>query len=147
MKIHEVMTPDAISAHPEMTLMAAAEMMRLLNVDTLPVVEEERVVGLVTERDIVVRGLALGFDPRVTPIVRVMARHVPGCEPQEDVQEVAERMRQLRVRRLFVLDEQERLLGSVGPGELQRGREPRPRRTRRSSCAPIPDGRGRGVRR
>lgn len=121
MKIHEVMTPDAISAHPETTLMAAAEMMRLLNVDTLPVVEGERVIGLVTDRDIVVRGLALGFDPRATPIVRVMARHVPGCEPQEDVQEVAERMRRLRVRRLFVLDAQERLLGSVGPGELQRG--------------------------
>ncbi|WP_143177743.1 CBS domain-containing protein [Cystobacter ferrugineus] len=121
MKIHEVMTPDAVSAHPEMTLMAAAEMMRLLNVDTLPVVEDERVVGLVTDRGIVVRGLALGFDPRTTPIVRVMARHVPGCEPHEDAREVAERMRQLRVRRLIVMDAQERLLGSVSLGELQQG--------------------------
>jgi predicted transcriptional regulator len=118
MKVRDVMIPDAVSAAPEMTLMAAAEMMRLLNTDTLPVVEDERIIGLVTDRDIVVRGLALGFDPRVHVISQVMTRNVPRCELGEDALNVVQRMRRLHVRRLLVVDEWERLVGSVGMDEL-----------------------------
>jgi CBS domain-containing protein len=118
MKIRDVMTPDAVAAHPGTTLMAAAEMMRLLNVGSLPVVEGERVVGIITDRDIVVRGLALGFNPRTASVADVMTRNVLTCSVEDDVEEVAQQMRDLQVRRLLVVDEQERLLGIVSLGDL-----------------------------
>ncbi|MET0406462.1 MAG: CBS domain-containing protein [Cystobacter sp.] len=118
MKVRDVMIPDAVSASPGMTLMAAAEMMRLLNTDLLPVVEDERLIGLVTDRDIVVRGLALGFDPRTHAISQVMTRNVPRCELGENALDVVQRMRRHHVRRLLVVDEWERLRGSVGLDEL-----------------------------
>jgi CBS domain-containing protein len=118
MKIRDVMTPDAVAAHPETTLMAAAELMRLLNVGSLPVVEDERVVGIVTDRDIVVRGLALGFNPRSASVADVMTRNVLTCSVDEDVEDVAQQMRDLQVRRLLVVDERERLLGIVSLGDL-----------------------------
>ncbi len=118
MKIRDVMTPDAVAAHPGTTLMAAAEMMRLLNVGSLPIIEGERVVGIVTDRDIVVRGLALGFDPRGATVSDVMTRNVVTCSVEDDVNEVAQQMRDLQVRRLLVVDEQERLIGIVSLGDL-----------------------------
>jgi CBS domain-containing protein len=118
MKIRDVMTPDAVAAHPETTLMAAAELMRLLNVGSLPVVEDERVVGIVTDRDIVVRGLALGFNPRSASVADVMTRNVLTCSVDENVEDVAQQMRDLQVRRLLVVDERERLLGIVSLGDL-----------------------------
>jgi CBS domain-containing protein len=118
MKIRDVMTPDAVAAHPGTTLMAAAEMMRLLNVGSLPVVEGERVVGIVTDRDIVVRGLALGFNPRSASVADVMTRNVLTCSVDDDVEDVAQQMRDLQVRRLLVVDERERLLGIVSLGDL-----------------------------
>ena len=123
MKIQDVMTPDAVSAPPGMTLMAAAEMMRLLNVGSLPVVEDGRVVGILTDRDIVVRGLALGRDSRTTPVSEVMTRNVQTCSLEEDVEDVARQMRELQVRRLLVVDEDERLVGIVSLGDLALGME------------------------
>ncbi|HEX8437645.1 CBS domain-containing protein [Archangium sp.] len=123
MKIRDVMTPDAVAAHPETTLMAAAEMMRLLNVGSLPVIEGERVIGIVTDRDIVVRGLALGFNPRSASVADVMTRNVVTCSADDDVEEVAQQMRDLQVRRLLVVDERERLLGIVSLGDLAMGME------------------------
>ncbi|HEX8823085.1 MAG TPA: CBS domain-containing protein [Archangium sp.] len=118
MKIRDVMTPDAVAAHPGTTLMAAAEMMRLLNVGSLPIIEGERVVGIVTDRDIVVRGLALGLEPRGACVADVMTRNVVTCSVDEDVEDVARQMRDLQVRRLLVVDEQERLIGIVSLGDL-----------------------------
>ena len=104
MKIRDVMTPDAVAAHPGTTLMAAAEMMRLLNVGSLPIIEGERIVGIVTDRDIVVRGLALGFDPRGATVSDVMTRNVVTCSVDDDVNEVAQQMRDLQVRRLLRIE-------------------------------------------
>lgn len=118
MKIRDVMTPDAVAAHPATTLMAAAEMMRLLNVGSLPVVEGERVVGILTDRDIVVRGLALGFNPRAASVADVMTRNVQTCSVDDEVEDVAHQMRDLQVRRLLVVDERERLIGIVSLGDL-----------------------------
>ena len=118
MKIRDEMTPDAVAAHPGTTLMAAAEMMRLLNVGSLPIIEGERVVGIVTDRDIVVRGLALGLEPRGACVADVMTRNVVTCSVDEDVEDVARQMRDLQVRRLLVVDEQERLIGIVSLGDL-----------------------------
>jgi CBS domain-containing protein len=118
MKIRDVMTPDAVAAHPETTLMAAAEMMRLLNVGSLPVVEGERIIGILTDRDIVVRGLALGLNPRTASVADVMTCNVETCSVDEDVEDVAQQMRDLQVRRLLVVDEQERLIGIVSLGDL-----------------------------
>jgi CBS domain-containing protein len=118
MKIRDVMTPDAVAAHPETTLMAAAEMMRLLNVGSLPVVDGERIIGIVTDRDIVVRGLAMGLNPREASVADVMTRNVQTCFVDDDVEDVAHQMRELQVRRLLVVDEHEQLIGIVSLGDL-----------------------------
>ncbi|HSP78161.1 MAG TPA: CBS domain-containing protein, partial [Myxococcaceae bacterium] len=97
MKVGDVMTPDAVAAHPGTTLMAAAEMMRLLDVGSLPVVVEERIVGIVTDRDIVVRGLALGFPPESASVADVMTRNVQTCSVEDELEEVARQMRDLQV--------------------------------------------------
>jgi CBS domain-containing protein len=118
MRIRDVMTPDAIAAHPATTLRAAAEMMRLLNVDSLPVVDQGRVLGLITDRDIVVRGLALGLEPDGASVSEVMSRDVQTCSVDDDVEDVARLMRDLQVRRLLVVDARDRLVGLVTPGDL-----------------------------
>jgi CBS domain-containing protein len=117
-KIRDLMTPDAVAAHPGTTLRAAAEMMRLLNVGSLPVVEEERIVGIVTDRDIVVRGIALGFRPEGASVADVMTRNVQTCSVEDEAEEVARQMRDLQVRRMLVTDEQGRLVGIVSLGDL-----------------------------
>jgi len=129
-RIRDVMTPDALSAPPETTLMAAAEMMRLLNVDVLPVVEEERVVGILSDRALVVRGLALGHDPRNVPVSQVMSLDVETCSPDEDEEDVARRMRQLQMHRLLVVDDQRRLLGTLHLDDLVMERMDSPREGR-----------------
>lgn len=121
MQIRDVMTPDAVSAHPETTLTAAAEMMGSLNVGSLPVVSNGRVVGIVTDRDLVVRGLAQGMRPEHATVADVMTREVYTCQEDEETEEVAQRMRELRLRRLVVVDEHRRLVGIVTRSDLAVG--------------------------
>ena len=117
MKIREAMTHDVALANPEQTLADAARMMAERDTGALPVGEDDRLVGMITDRDIVIRGVAKELGPE-TPIREVMSREVLYCFQDEDVEHVAANMGEQQVRRLPVLDREKRLVGIVSLGDL-----------------------------
>jgi len=119
MKVSEVMTRDVQTVRPDQPVQEAASFM--LNADTgsIPVTDGDRLIGMITDRDIAVRGVAKGHGPD-TPVRELMSGDVVCARVDDDVEEVAVRMSQAQVRRLPVLDEQERLCGIVSLGDLAR---------------------------
>jgi CBS domain-containing protein len=118
MQVFEAMTPDVASVPPEATLAEAARMMRVLHVGPIPVCENGRIVGVLTDRDITVRATAEGLDPLSTPVEEVMTHEVLSCQETDDVADAALKMQMLQVRRLIVLDEQGDLAGIVSLGDI-----------------------------
>jgi CBS domain-containing protein len=92
--------------------------MRQLDVGSLPVCENERLVGMLTDRDITVRCVSEGFDPRTDLVREVMTPQVVYCFEDQDVTEAAKLMKEKQIRRLAVLNRQKRLTGIVSLGDL-----------------------------
>ena len=124
MKIREVMTQDVKVAGPDQTLAEAARMMAECDAGALPVGEDDRLVGMLTDRDIVIRGVAKDLGPD-TPIREVMSKEVLYCFQDEDVEHVADNMGEQQVRRLPVLDREKRLVGIVSIGDLAAHAKPK----------------------
>ena len=103
MQLKDVMTRQVEVISPDASLEEAARKMDQLNVGPLPVCENERLVGLVTDRDITVRATAAGKDPRTTPVREAMSQDVLYCFEDQDVREAAQIMENQQVRRLPVL--------------------------------------------
>jgi len=119
MKIRDVMTCDAKLTSPDDTLRHAAGMMKECDCGVLPVAEGDRLVGMITDRDIAIRGDARGCDPTRTSVRQVMTHEdVKYCFEDEDIDHVARNMAQLQVRRLPVLSRQKRLVGIVSLSDL-----------------------------
>ena len=118
MKVHEIMTAHARCVGPENTLVEAAGLMRELDVGALPVCEEERLVGMVTDRDITLRGVAGGRDPNTTPIHDVMSLGIVYVFADQPVEEVARIMEERQIRRVPVLNRGKRLVGIVSLGDI-----------------------------
>lgn len=111
--LDDVMTRDVEVLNPQTTLRHAAERMRQFDVRSLPVCEEGRLVGLVTDRDLVVRGVAMGHDPDQSPVSRVMSEDVEGLSPRTLLEDAALSMEGSAPDGLFVVDEHRQLLGRV----------------------------------
>ena len=118
MQVNEVMSRQVRIASPEETVQQAARYMAELDAGALPVGNQDRIIGMVTDRDIVLRGDAQGCDPTQTAVSEVMTQEVDFCYEDEDVEQVAHKMTQLKVRRLPVLDREKRLVGIVSLGDL-----------------------------
>lgn len=118
MKVSQVMTADVITIEPGATLTEAARRMRGLDVGPLPVADEGRLVGMLTDRDIAVRATAEGRDPQDTRVSDVMTRDVVCCFEDDDVLQAARAMAQYRKRRLVVVDASGRVVGIVSLGDL-----------------------------
>jgi CBS domain-containing protein len=118
MQVFEAMTPDVISVGPEATLMEAAQAMRNLDIGPLPVCTGERLIGMITDRDITIRGTAEGRDPRTTEVREVMTPEAICCTEQDDVRDAAAMMQQAQLRRLLVVNDAGRLVGIVSLGDL-----------------------------
>lgn len=116
--VAEVMTRGVRSMGPQDRLVLAAQAMDELNVGVIPVCEGERVVGMVTDRDIVVRGVAQDLDPREMKLADVMSTHVRCAHEDDDVDEVLGQMAQAQVRRMPVLDREEKLVGMLSLGDI-----------------------------
>jgi CBS domain-containing protein/uncharacterized protein (DUF2267 family) len=114
----EVMTREVETLAPHTNLRLAAEVMRRLRTDAVPICEDGTLVGLVTQRDLVVRGLALGKDPDRTPVSAVMLEQVDHLPPDASLQEAVALMRQQRLPRLLVVDDDAHLVGIVLRHEL-----------------------------
>lgn len=110
MKVREVMTTDVKVIGCEDSLRHAAEMMRTCDIGSLPVSRDERLVGMVTDRDIVVRAVADGLDGD-TPVSRVMSADLTVCRDDDSVEDAANKMSAHGVRRLPVVDRDGRLVG------------------------------------
>jgi CBS domain-containing protein len=118
MLVREIMTRGAECISLDGTVREAAEKMRHLNVGTLPVLDRGRLVGVVTDRDITVRATALGWRPECTPVRDVMTPEILFCFDDQNVTEAAALMRDKQVRRLIVLDREQRITGILSLGDL-----------------------------
>ena len=123
MKVSEVMTRDVATVRPDQPVQDAASFMLRADAGSIPVVEGERLLGMITDRDIAVRGVAKGYGPD-TPVRDLMTNDIVCARIDEDVEEVANKMSEAQVRRLPVVDEQERLCGIVSLGDLARDADP-----------------------
>ena len=121
MKVSELMTPDVEIVQPDDTLKTAAKMMADLDTGALPVGENDRLVGMITDRDITVRAVAQGRDPDSTKVRHAVSEHIRFCFEDEDTQEVSGKMSHWAVRRLPVLNRGKRLVGIVSLGDLATG--------------------------
>ena len=121
MLINEVMTHTVRLASPSDTIQRAAQVMAEADAGALPVSENDRLVGMVTDRDIAIRGDARGCDPTTTTVREVMTQEaVKYCYEDEDIEHVARTMAQLQVRRLPVLNREKRLVGIVSLSDLSK---------------------------
>jgi CBS domain-containing protein len=116
--VQDVMTRDVRSMTPQHTLADAAKLMDELNVGVIPVCEGDRLVGVVTDRDIVVRGLARDADPKTCKLTDVMSGHVRTARADDDVDEVLGEMASAQIRRMPVVDAQEKLVGILSIGDI-----------------------------
>ena len=118
MQLKDIMTPDPLVLSPETTLKEAAQRMRDLDSGVMPVGENDRLAGMLTDRDITVRATAEGKDPNSTPVREAMTPEVVYCFEDDDVREAAKTMEEHQIRRLIVLNRDKRLVGIVSLGDL-----------------------------
>lgn len=118
MQVQHVMTPGVECIDLEDTLQEAANKMKAFNIGTLPVVKNGHLVGMITDRDITVRGTAEALPPRLGHVSDVMTPQIISCYADQDIAAAAELMKDKQVRRLLVLDRDERLVGIVSLGDL-----------------------------
>jgi CBS domain-containing protein len=128
MQVHELMSSKPQYVPGSTTLAEAARKMRDLDCGFLPVADskEEKLSGVVTDRDIAVRAVADGRDPSKTTVEEIKSDSVLYCFKDDDVQQAAERMRQKQVYRLVVLDSREskKLCGVISLGDIMRHDQP-----------------------
>jgi CBS domain-containing protein len=118
MKVKDVMTKVVEFVLPETTVQEAAGKMKALNVGPIPVCVGATVVGILTDRDIVVRVVAEGRDPRTTPVQDVMTKNVVSVPEDADVKEAAQLMKDHQIRRLVAVNAHDRLAGIVSLGDI-----------------------------
>ena len=118
MQLKDLMSREVEVIHPNATIAEAAQRMEALDVGPLPVCDGERLVGMLTDRDITVRATAAGQDPNTTPVREVMTPDVLYCFEDQDAEEAATLMEDHQIRRLPVLNRDHRLVGIVALGDL-----------------------------
>lgn len=119
MKIRDVMTPDVRTIAPSASIQEAAKTMAETDVGVLPVAESDRLVGMITDRDIAVRAVAAGRGPD-TNVRDTMSPEIKYCFEDDDVDEVCENMSDQQLRRLPVVDREKNLVGIVSLADLAR---------------------------
>jgi CBS domain-containing protein len=117
MQVREAMSDDVQIASPNQTIREAATLMAKIDAGILPVGDNDRLVGMISDRDIAVRAIALGKGPD-TLVREVMSGDVKYCFEEDDVDDVAQNMADIKVRRLPVLNKSKRLVGIVSLGDL-----------------------------
>ena len=117
-QISEVMTRGVRTLAPSDTVVMAAQAMDELDIGVIPVCEGDRLIGVVTDRDIVVRGIAQGRPVENIALNDVMSADVRSCYEDQSIDEVLEQMRDAQIRRIPVLDHDEHLVGMVSLGDV-----------------------------
>jgi len=117
-KIADIMTRSLATARRDETLQAAARRMAEMDIGALPVLDGKAVAGMVTDRDITVRGVAAGMIPQESLVADVMTAAVRCCGVDDSVEQVMAEMGDLQVRRLPVLDANNEIVGIVALGDI-----------------------------
>ena len=123
MKVSEIMTRDVRLLSPDQTIREAASLMADIDVGSLPVGDNDRLVGMITDRDIVIRAVAQG-KPADTKVADVMSKEILYCVDTDEIDDVARNMGKAQVRRLPVVNSEKRLVGIVSLGDLARNDDP-----------------------
>ena len=117
MKVKEAMTRDVRLVKSDQPISEAARLMAEFDIGAVPVEENDRLVGMITDRDIAVRAVAAGLGPQ-TAVREIMSREVKYCFDDQSIDEVTQNMGELRIRRLPVLTRDKRLIGILSLGDL-----------------------------
>ena len=123
--VNEIMSTEVQVIAPEATLRQAAQMMLDLDMGALPVCRGTTLLGMVTDRDITVRGVAAGLSPELAVVSDVMTKDLEFCTEDQDTEEVMHTMGYAQVRRLPVVNMEGELVGIVSLGDMAR-RQPGP---------------------
>ena len=118
MQLSEIMTSNPVVLRPDTMLREAAQKMRELDSGVMPVGDSDRLVGMLTDRDITVRATADGKDPNTTPVRDVMTSDVVYCFADDDIELAARTMEENQIRRVMVLDRDKRLVGIASLGDI-----------------------------
>jgi len=116
--VADVMTRGVRTMAPSDTVIRAAQAMDELNVGVIPVCDGQKLVGMVTDRDIVVRGVAQEQDPKMLKLADVMSTNVRCAREDDDVDEVLSEMADTQIRRMPVVDGQQQLVGIITLGDI-----------------------------
>ena len=119
-KVREVMTDRPRCVTPDTPIPEAARLMKSDDVGALPILEGERLTGIVTDRDIVLQAIAEEKDPRGMPVREVASRELVTIGPEEDLSDALKLMASHQVRRIPVVDEDSRILGIVAQADIAR---------------------------
>ena len=123
MLIRDYMSRDVIVLHPEETVLTAARLMSRHNIGSIPVcTADHRLRGIVTDRDVVLRCVALGYDPEATPVSEIMTRNIVSLPSSAEVSDAPAVMAHRRIRRVPVT-EGNRLVGVITLGDITRRKE------------------------
>ena len=119
MKISECMCPDVCFVKPDCNTYDAARIMCENHIGCIPVCDEEKkVVGIVTDRDILLRTVACDKDTKTTPVSEIMTTNVCTCSPEADIDEVQNIMAQNQIRRVPIVDDNNKVVGILTMGDL-----------------------------
>lgn len=137
-QIRDVMTKDVRTVSPDDTVQRVAQCMDELNVGAIPVFDGQKLIGMVTDRDITVRAVAANKSPEQCKASDVMSSNVRWCYDDQDVDDVLDEMRDSQIRRVPVMDRQHKLVGIVSLGDLaeRSGEPPRVAETLRDISTP-----------
>jgi CBS domain-containing protein len=117
MRVSEAMTRQVRVATPGQSIREVAKMMAEIDAGSMPVGENDRLIGMITDRDIAIRAVAQGKGPD-TPVREVMSKDIKFCYDDEDLEHVAKNMGDIQVRRLPVVNREKRLVGIVSLGDI-----------------------------
>jgi len=118
MKAKDVMTKDIVWITPQTSLREAADKMKANDTGALPICDGEKLTGMITDRDIVIRSIAQGKDPNNTPVSEAMSPEVDYCLEDEKISKIAHMMENKKIRRLPVVNQDKKLVGMISLGDL-----------------------------
>lgn len=117
-QIKDVMSPNFKFMAPDSPVAQVAQQMRDMDCGFMPLAENDKMVGMITDRDITVRAIAEGKDPSNTPAREIMTAKTYYCYDDQDVEEVCNNMGEIQVRRLPAVNRDKRLVGIISMGDL-----------------------------
>lgn len=121
MKVSELMTPQVESVKPTTNLRGAARKMKEAGVGALPVMEDGKLLGIITDRDLACFAIAMGHDLNSAPVSKIMTKQVITCKAGEDITAAAKLMQSSHIRRLLVVNDDDSVAGLFSLDDLVRG--------------------------